>query len=102
MDHLVAAAERRLDIQLTGERLGRARHAAHFGQGLRRTQQRLRRHAGVIRALAAHKTGLDDRHLEPAVGEASRTHLPGGPGPHHYRVEFASFHGLAATLLLVT
>ena len=50
-------------------------------------QQRLRGHAGVVGALAADQVLLDDRHRQPAVGEAPGADLARGPGAEHDRVE---------------
>ena len=64
VDHLVAARQRRSDVDLAGDRLGGAGDAPDLGEGLGRAQQRLRRHAGVVGALAADQVALDDRDLE--------------------------------------
>ena len=53
VDDFVAAAQRRRDVELAGRCLRCARDAARLVERLRGTQQRLRRHAGVVRALAA-------------------------------------------------
>ncbi len=56
------------------------------------SEQRLRRHAGVVGALAADQLVLDDRRLEAAVGGASGADLAGRPGPDHDEVELALRH----------
>ena len=63
------------------DRLRGAGHSSHLGERLGRAQQGLRRHARVVRALAADEVVLDDRDLEPAVGESTGADLPGGPAP---------------------
>ena len=55
VDDLVAARERDAGGELAGRRLRRARHAARLVERLRRAQERLGRHAGVERALAADR-----------------------------------------------
>ena len=66
-DHEVAPGERRLDVDLrVRRRLVRRVH------GLAGTQQRLRRDAGPVRALAADELALDDRHAQPALGQRRR------------------------------
>ena len=56
------------------------RHTRHpsclVGQ-LDRSQQRLRRHAGVVRALASDQPVLDDRDGQPALAEPARADLTG-------------------------
>ena len=69
VDHLVAAVEDRLRVEVAAHRLGDARHAPRLGEQVGRAQQRLRRHAGVVGALAADQVLLDDRDLQAAVGE---------------------------------
>ena len=58
-----------------------------LGQQLAGPQQRLRRHAGVERALAADQLLLDDRHPQPAVGGAAGADLARRAGPDHDHVE---------------
>ena len=63
-DHEVAPGERRLDVDLrVRRRLVRRVH------GLARTQQRLRRDARPVRALAADELALDERDAQAALGE---------------------------------
>ena len=84
-------------IEPAGDGLGDARHAAHLGQQLARAQQRLRRHAGVVRALAADQVLLDERDLEPAVGDPPGADLPGGPAADDDDVELPLGHSPQAT-----
>ena len=63
-DHEVAPGERRLDVDLGGRR--RLVRGVH---GLARAQQRLRRDARPVRALAADELALDERDAQPALGE---------------------------------
>ena len=50
-DDLVAARQDRVHIELAGDRLRGAGNPAGLSQRLGRAQQRLGRHAGVVRAL---------------------------------------------------
>ena len=87
VDDLVAAVEHGLDVELAGHRLGRAGDAVDLAQDLLRAQQRLGGHARVERALAADDVVLDQRDLEPRVGQPPRRHLTGGPAADHHHVE---------------
>ena len=87
MDDLVAAVEHRPHVELAGHRLGGARDAPDLGERLRRPEQRLRRHAGEERALAADEVPLDDRDLEPGLAEPTGADLAGGAGADHDHVE---------------
>ena len=89
VDHLVAALEHGLRVEVAADRGADAGHAARLGQQLARSQQRLRGHAGVVGALAADQVALDDRDREPAVGEAAGADLARGAGADHDRVEFS-------------
>ena len=55
------------------------------------TQQCLRGHAGVERALATDEPILDDRDREPVLPQPPGRDLAGHAGPHHHHVELA--HG---------
>ena len=90
VDHLVAAVEHRLRIELAAHRLGDARHPARLGEQVAGSQQRLRGHAGVVGALAADQVLLDDRHRQPAVGQPPGADLARRPGAEHDRVELPS------------
>ena len=87
VDHLVAAGEDRRGVEpvLAGDR--DAGHAVGLGQHLGRPQQRLRRHAGVVGALAADQVALDDRHPPAGFGEAAGADLAGRSGAEDDRVE---------------
>ena len=87
VDDLVAAVERGLDVDPAGHRLGRAGDAVDLAQDLLRAQEALGGHAGVERALAPDQVVLDQRDLEPCVGEPPRRHLTGGPATDHHHVE---------------
>jgi hypothetical protein len=63
-DHEVAPRERRLDIDLRGRR-----RLARRMDRLARPQQRLRRYARPVRALAADQLALDERDAQPALGQ---------------------------------
>ena len=71
-DHEVPPRQRRVDVDLRGRRrLARAVH------GLAGPQQRLRRDARPVRALAPDQLALDDGDTQPAVGERAGAVLPG-------------------------
>src|SRR4051812_32833464 len=89
VDHLVAALEHGRHVERAAERLPRARHAPRLGQRLVRAQERLRRHAGPVGALAAHEPILDEGDLEPVLREAAGRHLPRRPGADHHDIEAA-------------
>ncbi len=76
---------------------GDSGHPARLRQQLAGAQQRLRRHAGVVGAFAADQVALDDRHREPAFGEAPRADLARRAGADHDRVEFSLAHLVIAT-----
>ena len=92
VDHLVAAVEHRLGVEIPGHRLRTPGHAAHLLQQLAGAQQRLRGHAGVEGAFAADQLLLDQGHLEAAVGEPPRADLAGRAGAEHDHVEFGLRH----------
>ena len=50
-------------------------------------QQRLRGHARPVRALAADQPILDDRHLQPVLGQPPRRHFPRRTGADHHDIE---------------
>ena len=58
----------------------RARCLARRLERLAGTQQRLRRDAGPVVALAPDELALDDRHPQPAVRQVARAMLPRRPG----------------------
>ena len=87
MDHLVAPREHRRDVQTLRPE---PRHPRRLGQQLTRAQERLRRHAGVVGALAADEVLLDDGDLEPGLAEPTGGDFTGRAGTEHDDVE-ASF-----------
>ena len=89
---LVAAREGRLGVEVARHRLRGAIHPPHLGERLAGPEQRLRGHAGVVRALPADELVLDDRGLEPAVGRPAGAHLAGRAGADHDEVEFPLAH----------
>ena len=93
VDHLVAAREHRRDVELAGDRLGRAGHPPRLGERLGRAQQRLRRHARLERALAADQLALDDRDLQAASPSRPAHDLAGRAGADHDHVELSLAHG---------
>ena len=92
VDHLVAAGEDRLRVELAGHRLRDAGDTARLVQQLAGAQQRLRGHAGVVGALAADQVLLDDRDAQAAVAQTPRADLPGSTRAEHDRVEFGLAH----------
>ena len=71
-DHEVAPRERSIDVDL--------RRCGRVVRGLRRlagAQQRLRRDAGPVRALATDEFALDERDTQAAFGERTRAVLAG-------------------------
>ena len=89
MDDLVAPREHRRDVEPSARTPGTRPHLA---QQLGRSQQRLRRHARVVGALAADEVLLDDRDLEPGLAEPSGRDLARRPGADHDDVEAALGH----------
>ena len=71
-DHEVAPGERRLDVDLRGRR--RVARGVHRLAG---AQQRLRRDARPVGALAADELALDERDAQAALGERAGAVLAG-------------------------
>ena len=69
-----------------GHALGCARGEASRGQRLRRPEQRLRRHTGVVGALSSGETALDDDDLNVRIEPAERSDemLPARAGAEHH------------------
>src|ERR1700710_2033336 len=57
------------------------------------SEMRLRGHAGVVAAFTADQVLLDDRDLQPAIGQAPRANLAGGAGAEHDHVVGMLAHG---------
>ena len=74
VDHLVAPPQHGRAVDRRGPQAG---HASDLARQLDRPQQRLRRHAGVERAVAADERALDDRDREPVLAQPARHHLAG-------------------------
>jgi hypothetical protein len=73
-DHEVAPDQRRLDVDPSrGAGIARRLHR------LARPQQRLRRDARPVGALAADQLGLDERDAQPALGQRPAQCSPGEP-----------------------
>lgn len=83
----VALAQDRSHVELAGDGLGRAGNPAGLGERLGRTQQRLREHASIERALATDEVRLDDHHLVALDGRPARQHLASRSGPDHDHVK---------------
>ena len=84
VDDLVAAGEHELRVELAVDELAHARHALGLVEELAGTQQRLRGHAGVERALAADQLLLDDRGLQARRPPRAQPR-PRPPGPRRSR-----------------
>ncbi len=87
-DHLVAPREHGRHVDRPDREPG---HALDLTLELDRTQECLRGHAGVVRALAADEPVLDDRDRDPVLAQPAGHDLAGDAGPHHHHVELA--HG---------
>ena len=83
----VPRSERRLCVRATGDGAGRTGNPPGGGEDVARPDQRLRRHAPPVGALAADQLALHDRHRQPAFGAAPGGDLSGRPGPDHDHVE---------------
>src|SRR5205823_5285351 len=92
VDHFVATAQHRLDVETAGDRLARTGNALRLCQGLGRPEQRLRRHAAVEGALAADEVTLDNRDAQARFPEPAGTDLPRRSGSDHDNVELANGH----------
>ena len=68
----VAPRERRAHVQVAAGGLRRSRRLAGGLERLARPQERLRRDAGPVRALASEQLPFDDRHLRASIGESRR------------------------------
>ena len=91
----------RVDVELAGRGLRRARDAARLVERLRGAEQRLRRHARVVGALAADEMVLDDRDREAVLAEAAGAHLAGRAGADHDDVELGHQSGSVRALDVV-
>jgi hypothetical protein len=90
VDHLVAPRQHGLDVERAAHRLAHTGHTRCLGEQLARSQQRLRGHTGVVRALTADQVLLDDRDIQPRLTEAASGHLTGGAGADHNDIELFS------------
>ena len=90
--HLVAPSQHRLDVELTGHGLARARNAPSLRDRLVRPQQSLRRHAAIERALTAHEVPLDDGDAQSRLGKTPGTDLAGRAGADHDHIELVGTH----------
>ena len=85
VDHLVAAAQHARRVEPARGRVVRhARHARDLVEQLARAQQRLRRHARPVAALAADQLALDERDRSPALRQLARPR-PRRPGRRRSR-----------------
>src|SRR4051812_46460284 len=74
--HEVAVLERRAEVDRPVHRLRGARHLARSLHGLARPQERLRRDARPVRALAADQLALDDRDAHATIRQFPGADLP--------------------------
>jgi hypothetical protein len=98
VDDLVPSPEHRVDVELTRRSLRRAGDPPRLVECLRRAKQRLRRHACVVRALAADEMPLDDGDGQAVLAEAADAHLAGRAGADHDDVELRHQSGSAREL----
>src|SRR5205807_1475933 len=99
VDHLVAPDQGALDVE-RGLLEAHARNPLDLVHHLPGAQERLRRHAGVVGALAPHQLALDHDDVESVAGQPARAHLTGGAGSHHDGVDRSlGAHGIASTVL---
>ena len=99
VDHLVAPDQGALDVE-RGLLEAHARNPVDLVHHLPGAQERLRRHAGVVGALAPHQLALDHDDVESVAGQPARAHLAGGAGSHHDGVDRSlGAHGIASTVL---
>ena len=89
-DHEVAPGERRLDVDL-----GARGRLARPVDRLARAQQRLRRDARPVRALAADQLALDDGHAQAALGQGARAVLARRAAAEHDHVVVAAHRRLS-------
>ena len=80
-DHEVSPCEHRLHVDLRGPR-----GVPSGMRGLAGTQERLRRDARPVRALAAHQLSLDDGDPQAAIGQRARAMLTRRAAAHHDHV----------------
>ena len=87
--HEVAPLERPLGPDAAAHGLARARRLARRLERLAGTEQRLRRDARPVVALAAHQSALDDGHAQVPVREVPSAVLARRARSDHYRVVVA-------------
>ena len=90
MDHLVAACEHCGRVEPVGRQ---PRNAPDLGEQLTGTEERLRRHAGVVRALAADEVLLDEGDVDAGLAQPPGDDLAGRSGADHDHVEASFGHG---------
>ena len=90
MDHLVAPREHRRHIQALRPQ---PRHPPRLGEQLAGAQQRFRRHARVVGALAPDEVLLDDGNVETGLAEPTGGDLPRRPRADDDNVEAPFGHG---------
>ena len=99
VDHLVAPCEHGRGVDRRDVEAG---HALHLVGELDRAQQRLRRHARVVGAIAADERFLDDRHGQAVLAQPACHHLAGRAGADHHYVEFAHAQPVVGSGPIVT
>ena len=84
--HLIAPPEDTRDVDLPADRLGRTRSKPRSRERLGRPQERLRRQARVVRALASRELALGDHDLDVGVEPTQRADevLAARPGAEHH------------------
>src|SRR5262249_8941648 len=84
--HVVPPGERLLDIDLSSDGLAGPGRLASLGDHLAGAEQRLRRHARPVAALAGDQLALADCDPQAALGEVLGADQARDPGPDHDRV----------------
>ena len=87
--------QREINLDVSGRRSAEMRGVAHVGIDPRRPDQRLRRHAADIQAVAADQVTLDQRNPGPEGRRTPRRHQTRRPGTNDHEVVAARRFGIA-------
>ena len=80
-------------VRLNGGVSGQLADPSRLGEGVRRPDDHLARHASPVRAFPADQGRLDAHHIQARVGEASGDELPTHTEPDHDHVGINSHYG---------